>query len=622
MDKKGTITELWKTAGGTRWKVGLLLFMRAAIAFINVAVALLLRDLINAAVAQQKELFFSKAVFFIGLICGRVAAGAANRFLQERVSAELENKWKTRLFGALLRQDYGYVSAVHSGEWMTRLTNDTVVVAGGMTNLLPDLGGMLIRLVGAAAAILFMEPRFLYLLVPGTAALIGLSYLSRKQMKQLHKQVQEEDGALRTCLQESFSGMLVVRSYGVEPMALQQAETHMERHKAARLRRNRFSNLCNTGFSALMNTVYVAGACYCGYGILTGTISYGTFTAILQLIGQLQAPLANLSGVLPRYYAMVSSAERLLEAEAGADSEPQKKTVEEVLEVYENRLEKLVLEDISFSYRSQGCGTPGAVEQHNRNQVLSGWNFSIRKGDYVAMTGPSGCGKSTLLKLLMCLYQPDAGRRYLQLDHEQVPLDGTWQRLFAYEYNGYWKDVGTLGSYWEANMELIDIIPEFNLYEEFWKIYTKGDIIPPQYISEDAVTDRCLIGEGAEIYGEVHHSIIGPNVVIGRNCVIRDSIIMRNSVVGDGTVMDKAIVAEDVTIGQGVVLGCGEEAPNELKPAVYAFGIATVGEHSYIPDHVKIGKNTAISGITAPEDYPGGVLESGRVIKAKDGDKA
>ena len=171
-------------------------------------------------------------------------------------------------------------------------------------------------------------------------------------------------------------------------------------------------------------------------------------------------------------------------------------------------------------------------------------------------------------------------------------------------------------------MELIDIIPEFNLYEEFWKIYTKGDIIPPQYISEDAVTDRCLIGEGAEIYGEVHHSIIGPNVVIGRNCVIRDSIIMRNSTVGDGTVMDKTIIAEDVVIGRNVVLGCGEEAPNELKPKVYAFGIATIGEHSVIPDGVKIGKNTAVSGVTRAEDYPGGVLESGRVIKAKDGDEA
>ena len=195
------------------------------------------------------------------------------------------------------------------------------------------------------------------------------------------------------------------------------------------------------------------------------------------------------------------------------------------------------------------------------------------------------------------------------------------ERLFAYEYNGYWKDVGTLGSYWEANMELIDIIPEFNLYEEFWKIYTKGDIIPPQYISADAVTDRCLIGEGAEIYGEVHNSVIGPNVVIGKGSVIRDSIIMRNSTIGEGVQMDKAIIAEDVTIGNNVVLGCGEEAPNVLKPAVYAFGIATVGERSVIPDNVRIGKNTAISGITVPEDYPDGELAGGQVITAKDGDE-
>lgn len=196
------------------------------------------------------------------------------------------------------------------------------------------------------------------------------------------------------------------------------------------------------------------------------------------------------------------------------------------------------------------------------------------------------------------------------------------QRLFAYEYNGYWKDVGTLGSYWEANMELIDIIPEFNLYEEFWKIYTRGDIISPQYVSADAVTDRCLIGEGAEIYGEVHRSVIGPNVIIDKDCVIRDSIIMRNSVIGEGTVMDKAIIAEDVVIGRNVTLGCGEEAPNVLKPSVYAFGIATVGERSVIPDNVKIGKNTAISGVTVPEDYPEGMLKSGQNIKAKDGDKA
>lgn len=188
-------------------------------------------------------------------------------------------------------------------------------------------------------------------------------------------------------------------------------------------------------------------------------------------------------------------------------------------------------------------------------------------------------------------------------------------RLFAYEYNGYWKDVGTLGSYWEANMELIDIIPEFNLYEEFWKIYTKGDVIPPQYIAQDAVVDRSLIGEGAEIYGEVHNSVIGPNVVIGKGSVVRDSIIMRNSSVGEDTVMDKSIIAEDVKIGSNVVIGCGEEVPNVLKPAVYGFGIATVGEKSIVPDGVKIGKNTAIAGETVESDYPDGELASGQVIK-------
>ena len=196
------------------------------------------------------------------------------------------------------------------------------------------------------------------------------------------------------------------------------------------------------------------------------------------------------------------------------------------------------------------------------------------------------------------------------------------QRLFAYEYNGYWKDVGTLGSYWEANMELIDLVPEFNLYEEFWKIYTRGDIIPPQYIAADAITDQCIIGEGTEIYGEVHHSVIGPNVVIGKGTVVKDSIIMRNSVIGEDSVLDKAIVAEDVTVGNNVTIGCGEEAVNVLKPAVYAFGIATVGERSVIPDNVKIGRNTAISGVTVAEDYPGGILESGQIIRAKDGEQA
>ena len=194
------------------------------------------------------------------------------------------------------------------------------------------------------------------------------------------------------------------------------------------------------------------------------------------------------------------------------------------------------------------------------------------------------------------------------------------KRLFAYEFNGYWKDVGTLGSYWEANMELIDIIPEFNLYEEFWKIYTKGDIIRPQYIAGDAVVDRSIISDGAEIYGEVHNSVIGAGVTIKAGTVVKDSIIMKETTIESGCSIDKAIIAENVTVGENVVMGVGEEAPNVLKPAVYAFGLVTVAENSVIPSNVKIGKNTAISGNTTPEDYPNGELVSGGAIVKKDGE--
>ena len=202
----------------------------------------------------------------------------------------------------------------------------------------------------------------------------------------------------------------------------------------------------------------------------------------------------------------------------------------------------------------------------------------------------------------------DFGKHVIPYCHEKG------ETLVAYEYNGYWKDVGTLGSYWEANMELIDIIPEFNLYEEFWKIYTKNDILPPQYVSDHAVIERSLIGDGSEICGEVYRSVIGCGVVIEEGAVVRDSIIMQNTVIHSGAVIDRAIIAENVTVGAGAELGVGEEVPNKVKPSVYAFGLAVVGENSVIPAGVKIGKNTAVTGVTLPEDYPDGMLAGGEIL--------
>ena len=191
--------------------------------------------------------------------------------------------------------------------------------------------------------------------------------------------------------------------------------------------------------------------------------------------------------------------------------------------------------------------------------------------------------------------------------------------LYAYEFNGYWKDVGTLESYWQANMELIDIVPDFNLYEEYWKIYTKSDTLPPQYFSSDSIIERSIVGEGSEIYGKVFNSVIGCGVVIGKDAVVRDSIIMNETHIGAGTECYKTIVAEGVEIGEGCKIGVGDEVPNETNSKIYNSGLVTIGEKTEIPNHVTVGKNTVIFGKTEPADYENGRLESGRsLVKAGD----
>ena len=188
------------------------------------------------------------------------------------------------------------------------------------------------------------------------------------------------------------------------------------------------------------------------------------------------------------------------------------------------------------------------------------------------------------------------------------------KRIFAYEYTGYWKDVGTLKSYWQANMELIDIVPEFNLYEEFWKIYTKSEALPPQYVSADSKIERSIICNGCEVRGNVHNSVISANVDIAEDAEVHDSIIMQGCKIGKGTKIYNAIVAENTIIGDNCSIGVGEYADSKLSQKIYNCELAVIGENSTIPSGVTLGKNVAVSGKTELSDYPDGKLSSGDYI--------
>lgn len=413
----------------------ILLIVQALLGISSVFYALFLRDIINGAVAGDKKRFFSAVASFALLVCGQLLVRAFARFLEEYTRASLENNIKKRLFSTLMEKDYAKISAVHSGEWMNRLIGDTVVVANGLTDILPGLAGMAVRLVGAIAAILIMEPGFLYFIVPGGILLMGFSFAFRKTLKKLHNNVREREGTLYAYMQESLSGMLVVRSYGVEDAVGEAAADKMKEHKRARIKKSHFSNICNTGFGVLMNGAYVLGAFFCGYGILQGTMTYGSFMAVIQLIGQIQYPFANISGFLPRFYSMMASCERLMEAESYPSSGAEhSKTAEEAIIMYQSQMKNMTFSDVSFSYHDMDIGL----------QALSDINLTICKGDYVAVMGDSGCGKSTLLKLLMGVYEPQTGSIQIEMSSGTKAAVREWRRLFAYVPQGNHLMSGTI----------------------------------------------------------------------------------------------------------------------------------------------------------------------------------
>jgi ATP-binding cassette subfamily B protein len=424
--------------------VVLLTVLEALLGGSGVLYALLLRELVDAATGGDRAGFWRFLVLIIGLVIVQLSLRAAIRRLAELSRSTFENLFKGRLLDALLDRDFLLVSAVHSGEWLNRLTSDAKVVADSYVEILPGLMGMVVKLISALGMILVLEPKFAAILIPGGAVLVGFTWLFRRKLKALHKKIQEADGRLRVFLQERIGSLLMIRSFAAEAQTRAAAEERMRAHQAARMRRNRFSNLANIGFGTAMNGMYLLGVGWCGYGILTGTISFGTLTAITQLITQIQTPFANITGYLPRYYAMLASAERLMEAEALESDRTQARNPEEVAGFYEKELKSIGLENAAFTYYPSS-GDLGTLSKEEMPRVLHGLSLEIRKGETVAFTGHSGCGKSTALKLLMCVYRPDSGERYYtDAVGGRGDLSSAYRRLFAYVPQGNYLMSGTV----------------------------------------------------------------------------------------------------------------------------------------------------------------------------------
>lgn len=403
----------------------------------NVGYAFFFRGMIDTASASDYASFKRYSIYLVLLLILQVSLAAVTRFLKEYSHSTFENQFKTKLYTSLLSKNYAQVSSFHSGEWMNRLTSDTKIIAEDAVDIVPGVTGMITRMAGALISLVILVPAITYILIPGAGLLVVVTLVFRRHLKVLHKKIQETDGNLRIFLQESLENILVVHSFAKEKNMAAQSEIYMEDHKKARMKRNHFSNFSNIGFGAVMQGSYIIGAIYCAYCIFNHTMTFGTLVAVLQLISQIQNPVANITGYVPKYYAMVASAERLMEAESFKDDIPSDS--KKVHDFYDASLKTIEYQDVSFGY--------------DKKYILEHFNLQIHKGEFIAFTGPSGCGKSTALKLLMSLYPIDEGKITI---NQSIELDSSWRSLFAYVPQGNQFMSGTIKDSISFYSETID----------------------------------------------------------------------------------------------------------------------------------------------------------------------
>ena len=219
--------------------------------------------------------------------------------------------------------------------------------------------------------------------------------------------------------------------------------------------------------------------------------------------------------------------------------------------------------------------------------------------------------------LMESLLEDTDKRERLDFGHAVIPwlLTGD-ARVFAYRFEGYWQDVGTIQSYWEANMELLDDLPSLNLYDPDWLIRTRSEERPPVKIMDGSRIERSLLSNGCIIIrASVEHSVLSPGVIVKEGAVVRDSIVMNDTIIEEGYVIDGCIIDKEVVVGAGSHVGGGDDnSPNWLEPTRLNTGLTVIGKGARLPPGITIGRNCRIGVGVQPGDFPGQRIASGESI--------
>lgn len=525
MRNKETLNFINKNIKGSKKKVFILSLIQTLLGVLTVGFSFMLKFVINAIEDKNNELLIRYVIIIASIAVLLIALQIFYRLYYEVSYIDIENRLKNNLFKTILNKDYQDIKKTHDEEWIHRLTSDTAVVASSILSILPSLCRMVIQLVLALALIIYLFPAFGLSLLPFIALVILITYFMRKRLKAYHHLAQEKDGKAKVFLSESLQGLAIVHSFVKEDVFSKKNEQNLEEYKKARLKRNTFNVLCSIGFIVVYYTFYILAIIFCGQKIINGDMTIGFLSAIVALLSQLTGPLGNITSIIPKYYSLLASGERL-RMENNEDVDYLSK--EDIDNFYNNEFKNLSINKVSYSYLDK---------YSNKVQALNNFSLIINKNEKVLIKGHSGGGKSTLFKLILSLLTPESGE--LTINNE--PLNKRYEKLFAYVpqdnllMEGTIKEVVTLFDN-EPNSELLNKALEISDASNFVNALTNKE---ETYLNEK--------GSGLSL-GEMERIAIARAIYSGSPILLLDECSASLDASTEKTVMSNILNMNNKTI--------------------------------------------------------------------------
>lgn len=402
------------------WAVVLLSLISAAIAGSFVILALLSSLILDTATGTRNGNIAICSILLLGFIGLQAILNVISSNVRVRVSGKIEMAMKREVFLSVLKKSYLDISQIHSGEILNRFTSDIDLIVGGIVGIIPQVISIGTKLLAGMLVLFHIDYKFtLVILTVGVTICFG-SRLYSEKFRHLHKEVQETNGKVRSFLQECIENLIVIKSFDNEEIIQGKLQDYQMENYRIRIKRNTISNLANTVVYVIFSSGYYAALAWGAFQIAKGTLTIGALTAFLQIINQVKAPFRNMSGLIPRYYSMLASAERLMELEEFADEDRQHLQLNPK-EAYQN-MKEIVFDNVTFSY--------------DKANILEKFSVRIPKGSMAAVVGPSGRGKSTMMKLLLSLLRCKEGEIYFAMEEGKLPVDAGTRNMFSYVPQG------------------------------------------------------------------------------------------------------------------------------------------------------------------------------------------